>query len=232
MTMHYTYLTWSLLLLAIWGGVFVANRTEKKKMLFVSVSTMPLGLTEPLFYPEYWFPPTLFDLAAQTGLDVESLIFSFSVGGLASALYGIGQRTDMELMPECTKRQKRHRFHKLALASPILAFIPMFIFSELNAIYIASISMAVGGLATVLCRPDLFKRMIWSASIFGGLYFLFFASMSWSHPDLVSLYWNNNAISGWAIVGVPVEELLFAVTFGFMWGGLYEHLGWYGSIRT
>lgn len=74
--------------------------------------------------------------------------------------------------------------------------------------------------------------MIWSASIFVGLYFLFFAAMSWSHPDLVSLYWNNNAISGWTIVGVPVEELLFAVTFGFMWGGLYEHLGWYRSFRT
>lgn len=48
-------------------------------MLKMSVFTLPLGLSEPLFYSSYWFPPTLFDLGNKTGLDIESLIFSFAV---------------------------------------------------------------------------------------------------------------------------------------------------------
>lgn len=40
-------------------------------MAAVSLGTMPLGLTEPLFVPAYWNPPTLWDLARQVGFDLE-----------------------------------------------------------------------------------------------------------------------------------------------------------------
>jgi hypothetical protein len=32
-------------------------------------------LTEPLFVPDYWNPPSLFDLARRSGFDIESVIF-------------------------------------------------------------------------------------------------------------------------------------------------------------
>ncbi len=35
------------------------------------------------------------------------------------------------------------------------------------------------------------------------------------------------AISGILILGVPLEELLFALSFGFYWSGVYEHVKWY-----
>jgi len=43
--------------------------------------TALFGLTEPRFVPEYWNPPSLFDLAQCTGFDIESLIFCFGIGG-------------------------------------------------------------------------------------------------------------------------------------------------------
>jgi hypothetical protein len=51
MPMLYTYLIWSVLLVLLWSVVFVFTR-NKKKMLTMSLGTAPLGLTEPLFYPE------------------------------------------------------------------------------------------------------------------------------------------------------------------------------------
>jgi hypothetical protein len=48
---------------------------------------MPFGLTEPLFVPRYWDPPSLFNLAATTGFDIESLIFCFAIGGIGAVLY-------------------------------------------------------------------------------------------------------------------------------------------------
>jgi len=40
----------------------------------------PFGLTEPMFVPEYWSPPSLFELAQRTGFDIEGIIFSFAIG--------------------------------------------------------------------------------------------------------------------------------------------------------
>lgn len=56
-------------------------------MMVVSLWTSLLGLTEPLFVPEYWAPPSLFDLASRTGFDIESFIFSFAIGGIAVVIY-------------------------------------------------------------------------------------------------------------------------------------------------
>ncbi|PIN93121.1 hypothetical protein COU56_03855, partial [Candidatus Pacearchaeota archaeon CG10_big_fil_rev_8_21_14_0_10_31_9] len=56
-------------------------------MFWVSLLTMPFGLTEPLFVPEYWSPPSLFNLAVKTGFDIESLIFCFAVGGIGTVIY-------------------------------------------------------------------------------------------------------------------------------------------------
>ena len=72
--MPYAYLIWSLILLGIWGAIFAIRSRLRGKMLRMSLITAPLGLSEPLFVPDYWLPPTLFDLAERTGFDLESLL--------------------------------------------------------------------------------------------------------------------------------------------------------------
>ena len=58
-------------------------------MVWASLFTAPFGVTEPLFVPEYWCPPSLFDLAWRTGFDIVSLIFSFGIGGIGAILYNL-----------------------------------------------------------------------------------------------------------------------------------------------
>ena len=81
------WLTFSLILLGIWFIVFLLNKKSKKEMLWASILTAPFGLIEPLFVPEYWSPPSLFNLAVITGFDIESFIFSFAIGGIGVVLY-------------------------------------------------------------------------------------------------------------------------------------------------
>ena len=38
--------------------------------------------------------------------------------------------------------------------------------------------------------------------------------------------WNLAALSGVIFAGVPLEELMFAFTFGLYWSSVYEHLAW------
>lgn len=63
------------------------------------------------------------------------------------------------------------------------------------------------------------------------VFILYFFLMILSHPNFVELYWNVSAISGFRIVGVPVEELMFAFSLGAMWSGFYEHRHWLGDTQ-
>ncbi|MBI3984343.1 MAG: hypothetical protein HY344_00160 [Candidatus Levybacteria bacterium] len=49
----------------------------------------------------------------------------------------------------------------------------------------------------------------------------------WLFPGYVEAVWNLKAISGILIVGIPIEELLFAASLGAMWSSIYEHFSWY-----
>jgi len=39
----------------------------------------------------------------------------------------------------------------------------------------------------------------------------------------VGQVWNLKALSGLEILGIPLEELAFAFSFGFFWSGVYEY---------
>lgn len=219
------WLIFSLALLGIWLIIFLIKSLVRKEMLWVSLFTMPLGLTEPIFVPAYWNPPSLFNLAAQTGFDVESLIFSFAIGGIASVLYEAIFKAKHLRMTTKEMHNRRHRFHRLAIISPALVFVPLYLSIQMNPIYSVSIAMFVGGIATILCRPDLKRKMVAGGMLFTILYFLFFFSINLVFPTFANA-WNFSAISGIQIIGVPLEELMFAFTFGLMWSSIYEHIMW------
>lgn len=221
------WLAFSLGLFGIWLIIYLARPRVRVEMFWVSLFTMPLGLTEPLFVPEYWSPPSLFDLAARTGFDIEALIFCFAVGGIGSVLYESAVRVEHVKMGDMEMHHRQHRHHRLALTSPIIVFIPLEILTDVNPIYSASLAMFVGGVAAIRCRPDL-KKKIWVGGVmFLLLYFAFFFSFDRVYPGLVQEVWNLEAISGILILGVPLEELMFAYTFGMMWSSVYEHALWY-----
>src|SRR3989344_526792 len=165
--MQYIWLIWSLLLLVIWAVIYFSLKTldDKKRMLVVSFWTSLTGLTEPLFVPEYWSPPSLFNLNMLTGFDIESIIWAFGVGGIAVVVYSW-----------------------------------IFRVSE--------------------------KKMFVSAFLFFCIYFVYFLTLIAMSPGYVERVWNLEAISGILILGIPLEELLFALSFGFMWSSVYEHLTW------
>lgn len=226
--MHYAWLTWSVFLLAIWGAVYVSlrNSQSRKEMLIVSLWTSLLGLTEFLFVPSYWTPPALFDLARKIHFDIESLLFSFAIGGLAVVIYEWFFPVRHQLMPIAERHLPRHRFHIYTLVSAPVIFALLAATTTLNPIYSAIFALAAGGVCACYCRPDLIPKMITSAFLFLGLYLVYFLTLVAVYPNYVREVWNLHAISGILVLGVPLEELLFAFTLGFLWSSVYEHLKW------
>ena len=201
-------------------------------MLSVSLWTSVFGLTQPLFLYEYWTPPSLFDLNLKTGFDIESVLWSFGVGGIVVVLYELlfkGKDIHISIHEQ---HASRHRFHLWALLATPIIFLILFFVTDINIIYTSIISLVGGGLATWYCRPDLKKKMFASALIFLIFYFIYFLTLNFISPGYVERVWNLEAISGILIVGIPLEELLFAASFGFMWSSVYEHVKWKRVIKT
>lgn len=228
MDFTYAYLIASILLLFIWLYLYLTKPGSSKKMLLVSFLTAPLGLTEPLFVPSYWLPFTLFDLARQTGFDLESLLFSFAVGGITAVLYESLWGKSRKPVSTHEAHQVRHRFHRLALLLPIISFGVLYFLTPLNPIYSTILAMIIGAIATGLCRPDLIRAMLTASFLFLSIYFVvFLIGFVWLFPGYVEAVWNLPAISGILVAGVPIEELLFAALLGAMWSSVYEHFTWY-----
>jgi hypothetical protein len=224
-TYHYVWLVWSGAFLAPWLAMFLARPAFRREMLQVSLATGLLGLTEPLFVPEYWNPPSLFELAQRTGFDFESLVFCFAIGGIGAVLYNTLARHTLVPVPTAERHHRRHRFHRLALAAPFLAFLPLY-FLPWNPIYPGIAALVVGGVANVLCRPDLAGNTVYGGVLFLILYAIFMLGLEIVAPGYIAQVWNLPALSGVMLGTIPIEELAFGFGFGLYWAGVYEHFAW------
>ncbi|WP_196795096.1 lycopene cyclase domain-containing protein [Mariprofundus ferrooxydans] len=222
---HYVWLLWSSAFLVPWAIVYLLFPRHRRAMLWASLFTMPFGLSEPLFVPEYWHPPSLFNLAASTGFDIESLIFCFGIGGIASVAYNLITQQAPQPVSQAEKSRPLHKHHYTALAAPFVSF-PILYLLPWNPIYPSIVAMFIGALANMLCRPDI-KRKSWIGGLLFLLYYaLFLAGLEWSAPGYIERVWNLASLSGISMASMPVEELLFAIGFGMYWSGVYEHFTW------
>ncbi len=225
---QYVWLIWSSAFLIPWAVLYFANTGFRPKMLRVSLWTSLLGFSEPVFVPAYWNPPSLFDLAQRTGFDIESLIFCFAIGGIGAVTYNAVTGGGMAEVPHGERHNGRHRWHRLAIAAPFLAF-PVLYFLPWNPIYPGIAALTIGGIANVLCRPDLLRNTLIGGVLFLSLYAVFMLLLVVFAPGYIEQVWNLPAISGVELAGIPLEELAFGFAFGLYWAGIYEHFTWHRS---
>jgi hypothetical protein len=221
----YVWLIWSSVFLLPWSVLFATFPAHRRFMWRASLFTAPFGLTEPLFVPEYWNPPSLFQLAQRTGFDVESLIFTFGIAGVGAVLYNICTGKEPRALDAGARRLPRHRFHLLTLTTPVLIFL-LLIALRWNPIYSSIAAMGTGAFLAVICRPDLARKTWIGGVLFLAYYSIFLFGLEMTAPGYIARTWNLGALSGVVWLRVPLEEFLFAIVFGMYWSGVYEHLAW------
>lgn len=225
MRYQYAWLAWSSAFLLPWAALYVPYPAHRRQMLWTSLFTTPFGLTEPLFVPEYWNPPSLFHLAQRTGFDIESLIFTFGIGGVGAVLYNALTRLRLQPLETTERHHARHRFHRMALAVPVAVF-PILYLLPWNPIYPGIVAMLAGAVAAAFCRPDLTAKSIVGACLFLAYYAVFMLGLQWMAPGYIDAVWNLSVLSGVLVHGIPIEELLFGCAFGAYWASVYEHVTW------
>lgn len=65
------------------------------------------------------------------------------------------------------------------------------------------------------------------AAVFTILYLLLFVYFLALYPDFIERYYNLPNISGIRLLGVPIEELMFAASGGAVWSVAYEYFQGY-----
>ena len=230
MKYHYVWLLWSSAFLVPWIALYLVNPLMRGVMWRTSVATSLFGLTEPVFVPQYWNPPSLFELAQRTRFDIESLIFSFAIGGVGVVLYSALTHTHLAPIASAARHEPLHRFHRMALFVPAVAFVPL-VLLPWNAIYAALAALLLGSIAALVCRPHLVRKTLIGGALFLGLYSVFMFALLLSAPGYIADVWKLPALSGVLIFDIPVEEFLFGAAFGLYWSAVYEHLTWTVSIR-
>ena len=227
MDFRYVWIVWSAAFLLPWLVLWLLAPAVRPVMWRASLATMMFGLTEPLFVPEYWNPPSLFELAQRTGFDIESLVFSFAVGGTGTVLYDVLTRRRTEPLPAEERGRSRHRWHRAALAVPVLVFLALYGLPW-NPIYPAVVALAAGAVATAFCRPDLASKTVVGGGILLGYYAAFVLALVGFAPGYIENVWNLPQLINVRPLGIPLQELIFGFTFGMYWTSVYEHLAWRG----
>jgi hypothetical protein len=200
-------------------------------MLWVSLFTAFTGLTEPLFVPSYWNPPSLFNLASTTRFDIESLIFSWGAGGIGSVLYEAVLKLKHKKMLNPDVQSELRWLHLASLFALPVVFSITYFGLGWNPIYSVSSGLIVAAVAAVVCRPDLGWSTLLGGLLYMGMYFAMFSLMILVAPRFIDA-WNLSALSGVLVYNVPLEELMFSFAFGMMWSGVYEHIRHYVLRRS
>ncbi len=236
----YEYFIGALLFGIPWFILFLARKDLRWPMIWTSIVYIAFSgcivvvwsiarlfvyLGEPIV-PSYWYPPTFFNLGRLTGFaGIEDILWLIFIGGIATCIYEF-------LTHRRIIARHSYKFHAHAF---IVAFIGFFIFQLLfstNLIYAFIFSNVLGAAVLWIERRDLIRHSFIGAVAFLIVYLAAFLLVLLFFPYVIDQFYNLSDLSGYLIMGIPLEEYLYAVSFGLLWGPLYEYVhGWRCTLR-
>jgi hypothetical protein len=218
-----------ILLFLLWLIFFIPQPGSRKKiMLFTGfLYTVVLIPTfwlhklilyffpvSPLYNPGYWHDvTTIFNLNNRTGgFSIEDVLFMILWGGLAGIM-------SIWLSKKSVTNSSKTTYLPIVVFEVVyLVLLP----TRINPIYLLIIPSFAGGLSTLLGRRDLILNSWLSGLSFTVLYILCFSIFNLLFPYFIPEHYNLKELSNLFVLGVPLEDVFYAFTFGFMWGPIYK----------
>lgn len=224
---HYAYLVGALIYDAAWVVCYIFCKSYRRQMIWGSAVSAPFALTSILFIPQYWTPPSLFNLDARFKVGIEDFLWAAAVGGIASV---IGEAVLKErFAARRGQKRKRHFFPFIVMA---ILFAAIEFWHPNETMYNMILALLVGALLVLLIRPDLTILMLVGSALFTALYWLLFLYFLAFFPEFVGKFYNVSHLLGISVRGVPIEELMFAASGGAVWSVAYEYIQGYRLVSV
>ncbi len=219
---HYSYLVGALIFGSAWLACYFLGKNYRAEIRWGTLISAPMALTSILFIPQYWTPPSLFDLDQKVKVGIEDFLWAAAVGGIASVVAEILLKERLSVM-----RRTAHKRHFAPFVVVVAVFTALDLWHRDKTIYNTIIAFAVGAIVIAVLRSDLIPTMLIGALSFTALYFVLFLIVLLLYPDFVNRFYTIPKLLGVYVRGVPIEELLFAGTGGAIWSVAYEYLQGY-----
>jgi hypothetical protein len=219
---HYSYLVGALIFDAAWLACYLLGKSYRAVIRWGTLISAPLALTNILFVPQYWTPPSLFDLDQKIRVGIEDFLWAAAVGGIASVVAEILLK---ERLSALRKGARKRQFAPFVVV--VVVFIALELWHSDKTIYNTIIAFAIGAIVIAVLRSDLIPTMLIGALSFTALYFVLFLIVLFLYPEFVQRYYSISHLLGKYVLGVPIEELLFAGTGGAIWSVAYEYVQGY-----
>ena len=215
---QYAYLFGNLLILfPLWLFLFLHRKDLRKEILIVSLLIGIGGPLSELWYlRDYWQPETFNGWP----IGIEDFLFGFFIGGIASSIYE-------ELFGKSHSKRIDRKHHLSWFIIPVIGFsifvlnLLIFVFG-VNSIYASIVVFVTLALLILYFRHDLLIDSLMSGLLVGVIMFFGYLLFLTIFPEAIHRWWILQNISGILILGVPLEELLWAFGWGMVGGPMYE----------
>lgn len=219
---HYSYLIGTLLFVVAWMVCLLVGKSYRRQSLWGALVSAPFALTSVLFIPQYWTPPSLFNLDTRYRVGIEDFMWAAAVGGIASV---IGEIALKERLAKGRSQPRKKHFAPFVVLAILL--IVLQVSRPGKTIYNMIIALTISAVVVILLRPDLILVMAIGAVTFTILYWALFELLLQLYPDFIPKFYTLKNLLKIYALGVPIEELMFAASGGAVWSVAYEYVQGY-----
>ena len=167
---------------------------------------LPFAATEWLFYPAYWTPRFLFDLADRIGFGIEDVLFVAGLAAFSSTGYAVVFRRAVEF------REARPRpwLRAPGALGTVLGLAGVLLAAGMPILYASVLAMVMGtGGLLALLRRDLALPAVLGGLVSCALYLGVCLVFAWAVPGVFERTWRPSLLLPGRFLGVPLDELLY-----------------------
>jgi hypothetical protein len=222
--MHsYFYAIWSLSFLIIWVALYIFFPKHRRSMFWTSWNFAPAGpVAEYWHYSDYWHPKFLIDIQiANWHFGLEDYIITFSIAGVSAIFFEtFASKRKLPNIPHVTPKT----YFKMKMWGIVGLLLMLLICSTgLNSISAIILTMFIVAIVTQYGYWDIVLLAFFSTIIFTILYsalliFLFIVVF----PGVIQMYWNLENTMGITLMGIPIEEFIWAFFACLFAGPVYR----------
>ena len=212
----YSFLVLSIVLAVPGVLVWVLREDLRPVIHRMMLASVPFAFTERLFYPEYWQPRFLFDLVNVLGFGIEDVLFVMGLAAFSSTAWAVV--SGQTFAAGGAGASLRNALALLAACFVVVALVAVWGFPM---IYGAPIIMTAFGAGICIVRRDLWWPSLGGAAVTTLVYTGACLILMLLVPRVFELDWNSDKFLNLFVWGIPLEELLYASTAGFIATSFY-----------
>lgn len=219
MPYQFTYFLLAVFFLLIWLMLFFHRKDVRREMLTMSSMVAIFGpLTDIVYTKDWWAPLTL----TKTAVGIESFIFAFAMGGVASIIYEEIFKTRLKQIRLSKKRQSEDNLSLILLIIfGSVLFFGMSLVLRFNSFVSTVLSATTLILIILSRRHDLIPVSIISGIIMMIVAVFVYTILEMITPGWVRAFWHFKNVPDIIILNVPIDDVVWYFLLGALIGIVY-----------